>query len=93
MLSFTQALWAEAKASGVRVVTVSPGPAQTPMNPARGRGKRQPAQVARTALAALEGTKPAVVDGGLNKMTAVLIRMMPTRLMASLALRAMARRD
>ncbi|MTD59354.1 SDR family NAD(P)-dependent oxidoreductase [Amycolatopsis pithecellobii] len=91
VLSFTQAVWAETKASGVRVVAVSPGPTETPMNSRPGRGKRQPAQVARTALTALAGTKPAVVDGGGNKTTAFVIRMLPPRLMATVALRAMAR--
>ncbi len=85
VLSFTQALWAETKSSGVRVVAVSPGPTQTPMNPRSGRGKRTPAQVARTALAALEGRGPAVVDGGVNRLSAVLIRLAPPRAMADLA--------
>lgn len=63
VLSFTQALWAETRASGVRVVAVSPGPTQTPMNVARAHGKRRPEQVARTALAALgrEGPQPLTV--------------------------------
>jgi short-subunit dehydrogenase len=34
VLSFTQALWRETQGTGVRVVAVSPGPVQTPMNPA-----------------------------------------------------------
>ncbi|MFF3856553.1 SDR family NAD(P)-dependent oxidoreductase [Micromonospora sp. NPDC002575] len=91
VLSFTQALWAETRASGVRVVAVSPGQTRTPMNPRPDRGKRQPAQVARTVLAALEGTGPAVVDGGRNKVTSVLVRMVPPRFMAALALRVMTR--
>jgi short-subunit dehydrogenase len=91
VLSFTQALWAETRASGVRVVAVSPGPTQTPMNSRPARGKRHPAQVARTVLAALDGTGPAVVDGRLNRVTAFVIRMIPPRLMAPLALRTMAR--
>jgi short-subunit dehydrogenase len=91
VLSFTQALWVETRASGVRVVAVSPGPTETPMNSGRARGKRQPAQVARTALAALSGTGPAVVDGRRNRLTAWVIRVMPARLMAGVALRMLAR--
>lgn len=87
VLSFTQALWAETRASGVRVVAVSPGPTQTPMNAAPARGKRRPEQVARTALAALEKSGPAVVDGRRNALIAVVIRLLPPRLMAALALR------
>lgn len=90
VLSFTQALWAETRASGVRVVAVSPGQTQTPMNPRPERGKRQPEQVARTVLAALEKTGPAVVDGGRNKVATVLMRLVPPRFMATLALRMMA---
>jgi len=91
VLSFTQALWAETRTSGVRVVAVSPGPTQTPMNSRPARGKRQPAQVARTALAALEKTGPAVVDGGRNQVTAFLMRLVPPRFMARLALQVAAR--
>jgi short-subunit dehydrogenase len=89
VLSFTQALWAETRASGVRVVAVVPGPTETPMNTRPARGKRQPSQVARTALAALDTSGPSVVDGSRNKVTAFLIRRMPPRRMAMLALRAM----
>lgn len=87
VLSFTQALWAETRASGVRVVAVIPGPTQTPMNSRPARGKRQPAQVARTALHALDRSGPTVIDGHLNRLTAFLIRRMPARLMAGIALR------
>lgn len=88
VLSFTQALWAETRAHGVRAVAVSPGPTQTVMNSRPTRGKRRPGEVAHTALAALERGMPAVVDGGRNKIITVLIRMMPSRLMTALALRA-----
>lgn len=87
VLSFTQALWAETRDSGVRVVAVSPGPTQTPMNSAPGPGKRRPEQVARTALAMLEKEGPAVVDGRRNTMMARVIRMLPPHVMAPLALR------
>jgi uncharacterized protein len=89
VLSFTQALWAETQNTGVRVVAVSPGPTRTPMNPAAGRGKRQPEQVAATVLAALDGAGPAVIDGRRNALTAAVIRLLPTRLITGLALRAL----
>jgi len=91
VLSFTQALWAETKDKNIRVVAVSPGPTQTPMNAAAGKGKRQPAQVAETVLAALDRSEPAVVDGYRNAFTASLIHLLPTRLITSLALRSMSR--
>ncbi len=92
VLSFSHALWAEVKDRGVRVVTVVPGPTETAMNPHPGRGKRRPAQVARTALAALEKGRPVVIDGGRNKLMAHFLRTVPTRVMTNLALIAACRR-
>ena len=89
VLSFTQALWAETKDAGVRVVAVSPGPTRTPMNSAQRKGMRQPGQVARTVLRALEGTGPAVVDGAANAVTAAAIRLLPARVITAVARRAM----
>ena len=93
VLSFTQALWAETRGTDVRVVAVSPGPTQTPMNSRPGRKKRQPVQVARTALAAMEASGPAVIDGSSNKVTAAVIRHLPARVLAPLAARFMGRLD
>ncbi|MFI5682196.1 SDR family NAD(P)-dependent oxidoreductase [Streptomyces cellulosae] len=66
VLSFTQAVWAETKTTGVRVVAVSPGPTDTAMNTRRMPGKRGPDSVADTVMSALRGRGPAVVDGRLN---------------------------
>lgn len=66
VLSFTEALWAENRGSGVRILAVSPGPTDTPMNSGAGRGKRTPQQVVDTALRALGTDKPSVVDGPVN---------------------------
>ncbi|MDG4774030.1 SDR family NAD(P)-dependent oxidoreductase [Solwaraspora sp. WMMD792] len=80
VLSFTQALWAETRGSGVRVVAVSPGATETPMNPGHFRGKRQPEQVADTVMAALAGRSAAVVDGWLyTTQTFLFQRVLPTR--------------
>jgi len=54
VLSFTEALWAETRGSGVRVVAVSPGPTDTPMNSGAGRA----------VPAAGGGHRPAGPDGG-----------------------------
>ena len=92
VLSFTQALWAEMQHANVRVVAVSPGPTQTPMNPSVGGGKRQPADVAETVLAVIDGSGPTVVDGLRNRMTAAVIRLLPALIVTRLALRAMSDR-
>jgi uncharacterized protein len=85
VLAFTQALWAETRGSGVRIVAVSPGPTQTPMNPDPGALGRQPAQVADTALRALGRSGPAVIDGSINAVSSHLFRLLPGRLSATLA--------
>ncbi|PYY37814.1 dehydrogenase [Curtobacterium sp. MCJR17_055] len=91
VLSFTQALWAETRRSGVRVVAVSPGPTRTPMNAATGRWGRRPEQVAATVLAALDGSGPSVVDGRANTLAATVLRLLPTRAVTALAMRVLAR--
>lgn len=89
VLSFTQALWAETRGSGVRVVAVSPGPTKTPMN---SRGTRSAEAVAATVLRALSGNAPAVIDGRTNALTARLFgRLLPTRVTLAVARRVMAR--
>jgi short-subunit dehydrogenase len=80
VLSFTRALWFETRGTGVRVVAVSPGAVETPMNPGRGVGKRSPEQVANTVMRALRGRASAVVDGRVNAIQAFLFdRVLPTR--------------
>ncbi|WP_037912598.1 SDR family NAD(P)-dependent oxidoreductase [Actinacidiphila yeochonensis] len=80
VLSFTHALWHETRDTGVRVVAVSPGATETPMNPGSARGKRRPGQVADTVMAALRGRGPAVVDGrAFVFQTFVFSRLLPTR--------------
>jgi len=89
VVSFTQALWAETRGTGVRVVAVSPGPTKTPMNT---RGTRSTEAVATTVVRALSGNGPAVIDGKANALTALLFgRLLPTRLSLAVARRMMAR--
>jgi uncharacterized protein len=78
VLSFTQAVWAETRATGVRVVAVCPGPTETAMNTRSVPGKRTPGAVADTVMSALRGRGPAVVDGRLNGFqTFVFGRLLP----------------
>jgi uncharacterized protein len=86
VLSFTRALWAETNGSGVRVVAVSPGATETPMNTRPVPGKRQPEQVAETVVKALRGRGPAVVDGRFFAVQAfVFARLLPSRTAARIA--------
>lgn len=90
VLSFTQALWAENANSGVRVLAVSPGPTETPMNSGAARGKRTPRQVVETTLKALDGTASSVVDGAANAFFArVFSKRFPERLVLRVGERVM----
>jgi len=90
VVSFTQALWAETRATGVRGGAVSPGPTKTPMN---ARGTRSADAVATTVVHALSGNGPAVIDGKTNALTVHLSgRLLPTRLVLAVARRMMTRR-
>ncbi|MEU4156942.1 SDR family NAD(P)-dependent oxidoreductase [Actinoplanes sp. NPDC026670] len=93
VLSFTRALAIETEGTGVRVVAVSPGAVETPMNPGHFRGKRRPDQVAGTVMAALRGRTPAaVVDGRLYAAQAFVFgRLLPTRTAARMLGRFFAR--
>lgn len=92
VLSFTEALWAEARRKGVTVTALCPGPVDTPFFEATGtptlRSKvpnvmmMSPQAVVDAALAGIKSGKPVVVPGLSNKATSVLPRFMPRRLMA-----------
>ena len=71
VLSFSEALWAEYRTRGVRVLAICPGPTETGFfkvarneNSVRGR-RRSPEQVVATALKALDLGRPSAIDGKL----------------------------
>jgi short-subunit dehydrogenase len=91
VLSFSEALWAEARAAGVRVTAIAPGQTETPFfaiageDAAFGR-RRMPEQVVATALRALERNAPSAVDGLMNALLArVAPRITPRRAVISIA--------
>ena len=91
VLSFSEALWAEVKSKGVRVIAVCPGATQTEFFEANGTevvtasGMRTPEDVVKTTLAGLRRRRPSVVDGTLNTMLAFLPRLMPRRVSIAVA--------
>lgn len=95
VLSFTEALYAEARPAGVKVVAICPGATETPFFAIAGEDasigrRRTPEQVVATTMAALDRGRPSRVDGLLNAMLAALPRIAPRRLVVALAARSMA---
>lgn len=91
VLSFTEALWEEARGSGVRVVALCPGPTETRFFENMGteimtHGRQSAEHVAAAGLRALEsGRGPSVVPGLANRMLATGYRIMPRAAMVRLA--------
>ena len=69
VLSFSEALWAEYRSNGIRVLAVCPGPTRTDFFTVAGTqdagvGSREtPEQVVQVALRALEQGRPSVISG------------------------------
>lgn len=91
VLTFTEALWGEAKPHGVEVIAICPGATETGFFDVVGAeeasfGKRRaPGQVVATTLRGLAGGRPSVVDGCSNAMVANGQRFLPHRTVLRLA--------
>ena len=85
VLSFTEALWAETRKDGIRVLAVCPGPTDTSFFEIAGEsaaiGKmRSTRQLLESTLQALKTTKPSFVDGLGNAVVARFVtRVVPKR--------------
>ena len=83
VLSFSEALWAENRERGVRVLALCPGATETPFfdvvaAPEASVGKREkPELVVARALHALEAGRPYVISGRRNYLLAHAGRFMP----------------
>ncbi|NBR65081.1 MAG: SDR family oxidoreductase [Micrococcales bacterium] len=97
VLSFTEALWGETRKTGVKVLAVCPGPTATEFfeaggsSPALGRFIRSREDVIRTTFDALANANSggSVIDGGLNKLTALSSRFFTRKFAITLAARVM----
>ena len=92
VLSFTQALWAELRGTGVRVLALCPGPTETEFFDAIGKDAavgrmRSPEQVVDTAVRALRTSRPIVVDGVGNRLVAWLAPRLPRRMLVTITAR------
>ena len=91
VLSFTEALWAENRRTGVRVLAVCPGPTDTPFFEVAGEDsdtglpRRTVDQVVSTTLRALASGTPSVVDGPLYKALTAATKLLPRRVLATVA--------
>ncbi|MER6618041.1 SDR family NAD(P)-dependent oxidoreductase [Streptomyces xantholiticus] len=95
VLSYSEALWAETRATGVEVLALCPGATETSFfdvvgTDAASVGKRQtPQQVVRTALRALRRRRPSVVSGRANALLARLPRLLPRAVTVRISERAL----
>jgi len=98
VLSFTEALWVEAKGSGLRVLALSPGATKTEFFDVAGADAQvgafqTPEQVVRLALTTLDrrNPPPSVVSGAANRATTIVTRLLSRRGVATLTGRITAR--
>jgi short-subunit dehydrogenase len=91
VLSFTEGLWEENRAYGVKMLAVCPGVTQTNFFEAAGikqppmRVIQQPDEVVDTALRALRRSGPSVVSGWSNYIMVASERLVPRSLIARVA--------
>ena len=91
VLSFSEALWAEYRGKGIRVLAVCPGPTRTDFFTVAGTqdagvGSREtPEQVVQVALRALEQGRPSVISGQQNAARANASRFVPRAMLARLS--------
>jgi short-subunit dehydrogenase len=94
VLSFTEALWAETRGTGVNVTVLSPGATATEFFDVAGEsaqvGRRQsPAEVVALGLQAWRRGAPSVVSGRVNALLASSVRFSPRRVAVLVADRMM----
>lgn len=96
VLSFTEALWAEYRKSGIKILAVCPGPVDTGFfdvmgtNPDFAKKRETPEHVVKCALKALESNNTHVITGSMkNYWVANLSRFVPRKWVARVTERVM----
>ncbi|WP_129660750.1 SDR family NAD(P)-dependent oxidoreductase [Rothia uropygialis] len=90
VLSLTEALWAEVKSSGVRVLAACPGPTETEFFDHAGRAAsvgrmRTTGQLADGLMSALDRNAPSFIDGLTNRVIAQGAAFLPKKLVLRIA--------
>ena len=95
VLSFSEALWAEYRGKGIRVLALCPGATSTNFFNAVGTedaglgSKETPEKVVQVALRALERGRPSVISGRQNALMANSVRFAPRGMVARMGAGAM----
>jgi uncharacterized protein len=95
VLSFSEALWAEYRSQGVRVLALCPGPTSTNFFNVVGTEdasfgvKEAPEKVVQVALRALQQGRPSVISGRMNWLQANSVRLAPRALVVGMGARLM----
>ncbi len=95
LLSFSEALWAEYRRKGIRVLALCPGPTRTNFFNVAGTedigfgAVETPEHVVQVALRALERGRPSVISGRQNALRANAVRLAPRALVARMGARLM----
>jgi short-subunit dehydrogenase len=89
VLSFSEALWAEYRGQGIRVLALCPGPTDTNFFTVAGEDasfgtKEAPEKVVQGALRALQRGRPSVISGRQNWLKANSVRLAPRSLVVSM---------
>ena len=94
VLSFSEALWGEYRARGVRVVALCPGATDTPFFTRAGEtaavGKKaSPLALVRFGLQAFDANRPSAIHGVANTLTALSTRFATRKMTAKISARLM----
>ena len=94
VLSFSEALWGEYRARGVRVLALSPGPTRTPFFDRAGEAAQvgkmaSPEALVRFGLAAFDRNRPSAIHGRGNALTALFTRLATRKLTATISAKIM----
>jgi short-subunit dehydrogenase len=92
VLSFTEALWYEAKGTGLAVLALSPGATKTEFFEIAGEGAqvgsmKTPTEVVALAFSTLDrrNAPPSIISGSRNRLTVASARLVSRQLLATMA--------